>query len=117
MIDSTGHLIFELQIRFFQISGPPKYLVNTCIPSESDFPTKPSAAAEKVWKLTYSRSSDTRLKIHCNGEEVLNLLINAQTCYAFSSWNNFWARTVDRIRFETADTASDQYRSPPGINR
>ena len=115
MKDSSGGLIFELQILLQY--DPPKYIVNSCIPSESDFPTTPSSAAEKVWKLTYSRSSDTRLKIHCNGEEVLNLLINAQTCHAVSNWNGYWTQIVNKTRFETADTASDQYRFAPGINR
>ena len=115
MRDSMNTQIFEIQIHFKYAT--PKYVVNTCISTPTDFTTKPSSAAEKVWKLTYSRTSDTRLEIHCNGEEVLNLLINAQTCYAVASWNDYWKKTYDQIWFTGQDTASDQYRSAQGINR
>ena len=87
-----------------------EYFIHHCVNS-TNFPADLPSADERVWKITLTRNSDSviRLVIHCNGVEVLNMLISQETCVKFSSWNTNWIGNVKKISFHKDDTASDFY--------
>jgi hypothetical protein len=87
-------------------SSTVQYRLGWCS-SFSPFPTQPPSNKEKVWRITLSRTAVIRVSIHCSNVEVLNLLIS--TC-SDSRWSNNWTKDVEKIRFSSADTASDHYR-------
>jgi hypothetical protein len=98
------------------LTNPPQYFVDFCITSDSNFSTILPAATDKIWKLTLNRTSDIRLIIHCNEEEVLNFLISDSTC-SFRHWSYVWNKKVTKIKFDLdRDTASDFYRPTGKMN-
>ena len=52
--------------------------------------------------------------IHCNGAEVINTLVNTETCKMDASGPNYWRGVATKISFGFEDTASDFYSSPHG---
>ena len=90
-------------------TSPPQYELKYCIYSRSNFPTDLPTEVEKVWRISLTKTSGIRLVIHCNEVEVLNILMSYSTC-SDSSWNNYWDRDVEKIRFDSLDSASDYYR-------
>ena len=76
-------------------------------------PTTLPSTKEKVFRITLSRTSGIRLRIECNEEEILNVLMSDTTC-TDSSWSTTWSGEVKKIRFSTSDTASDYYRPQTG---
>jgi hypothetical protein len=98
---------------------PPRtmYFVRTCSNSSFiQFPTSLPAAKDKVWRLTLTRTSGIRLIIHCNEEELLNVLMSDSTC-SDKDWSNNWNRKVTKIWFDSSDTATDFYRPTGKINQ
>ena len=95
---------------FLDFSSPPQYRLKYCIPSYTNFPTDLPSETEKVWTITNSRVSDEiRVVIHCNDQEVLNVVLSDTTC-SDSRWSENWSRDVDNIFFSSSNTASDYYR-------
>ena len=86
-----------------------QYRIYNCNSSYTDFPTVLPAAQEKVWRITLTRTSGIRLVIHCNEEEVLNILISDSTC-SKKNWSQDWSQDVAWILFSSSDDASDYYR-------
>ena len=73
------------------------------------------STTKKIWRITLDKSEGIRVKIHCNGVLVLNLLLSDETCpYYRSSYYNYWSRDVTQLHFPTYDTASDYYRPYTG---
>ena len=110
----------KLEVEFFRyysssagvtlhFTSTPQYELKNCINSRTDFPTDLPAEKEKVWRITLTKTSGIRLVIQCNEVEVLNILLSDTTC-SYSSWNYYWRRDVDKIRFDSWDTASNYYR-------
>jgi hypothetical protein len=62
----------------------------------------------KVLSITLTRSTDVRLKVDCNKEEVLNVQLSDTSC-GNKNWNMIWSRNVEKIEFTSYDTASDFY--------
>ena len=56
---------------------------------------------------------EVRVVIHCNGVEVMDLLLSSEVC-GDSSWRIDYSRTVEEIEFEVYDSASDYFRPAPG---
>ena len=56
---------------------------------------------------------EVRVVIHCNGVEVMDLLLSDEVC-GDSSWRIDYSRTVEEIEFEVYDSASDYFRPAPG---
>jgi hypothetical protein len=77
-------------------------ILKTTLPSSKD----------KVFRITLTRTSGVRIKIHCDEVELLNVLLS-DTC-SQSNWGTFWNRDVEKIQFRSADTASDGYRPYTG---
>ena len=70
---------------------------------------------EKLWTVTVTRGSSSKIVIHCNGVEVLDFEPSDNTC-EYGTWDRFWSRKAVKIYFhESKDTASDFYYGPPGI--
>jgi hypothetical protein len=59
-----------------------QYRISWCTSSFSypSFPFSLPSSIDKVWRITLTRESAVRLQVHCNGVEVLNVLISEETC-------------------------------------
>jgi hypothetical protein len=102
---NSGNWVSAVQIRF---TSPPQYALPECHYDMTNFPTNLPTATDKVWRLTFTRTSGTRIKIHCNGKEVLDRLISGSTCRSVYS-SKYWDLNVERLYFDNSDTASDFY--------
>ena len=101
-------------IRLF-FTTPPQYRFENCINSRTDFPTNLPAETDKIWTMTLHRDSDNRrVIVHCNEEEILNVVLSDTSCDD-KGWSNKWSREVEKIKFiesiSGTDTASDFYRA------
>ena len=90
-----------------------QYFLGRCSTYEAKFPTTLPSTKEKVFRMTLIRTSGVRIKIHCNDEEIVNVLISGTTC-TDSDWSTYWSREVKKILFYSDDTASDGYRPYTG---
>ncbi|XP_063695212.1 uncharacterized protein LOC134826671 isoform X2 [Bolinopsis microptera] len=110
----------QVQVRFYSavgayaggimllFSSTPQYSLGYCTSSYKNFAVNPPSAADKVWRITLTRTAGVRLVIHCNEVEVLNILLS-QTC-ALDIWSSKWSDDVAKIKFDLSDdTASDYY--------
>ena len=96
-------------------TSPPQYKIFACTePDPIEFPTELPAATNKVWRIILPKTSDTRLIIHCNKVEVVNMVMSNTTCSS-NNWMKFWGKDkdVERILFRDADSASDLYSFNP----
>ena len=98
-------------------NSTPQYYIHHCLPY-TNFTTSLPTETDKVWKITLSRVSGIRLVIHCNGVEVVDMVMSNSTCEFQDFWYKFWSRNMERIFFRVDDSASDFYsesnhRSPP----
>ena len=103
-------------IRFL---STPLYYIMFCS-SWTRFPTTLPSATEKIWRITLDKSDGIRLKVHCNEELVLDVLLSDQVCdhiYYRFFWRDYWSRDVEKIKFHTGDRASDYYRPYSNILR
>ena len=92
------------------LSSPPEYRVWACNSSRTNFPSNLPSEVDKIWRITLDRTAGTRVKIHCNGVEVLNVLLSDSTC-SDSYWRNYRSKDVEYIHFSVYDTASGYYRA------
>ena len=107
--DQAGYLIFHLK-------SPPKYHIGYCSISSSlgEFKTALPIEIDKIWRITLSRTSgNKRVVVHCNGIEVVNVVISETNCDD-TRWSEYWNKDVAKIYFHPNDTASNQYRSVRG---
>ena len=89
----------------------PRYYLGYCSISFTNFPTNLPSREDKIWRITLTRTAGIRVKIHCNGVEVLNLLLSDSTC-GNSVWRNFWSKDVEQIYFDPNwNEAPDYYRA------
>jgi hypothetical protein len=95
-----------------------KYQILWCTKKFSDgneFPTSTNLPSRKdmVWRISLNKSSGTRLIVHCNGVEVLNVLLSSSVCTGYRNWKDLWNKKATMIYFSSVDdTASDYYRNP-----
>ena len=112
----------EVRVKFYNAQGynagglslffssPPQYLLSRCSTYHTNFPTYLPPETDKVWTLTFTRTSDIpRLVIHCNDNEVLDVTMSNTTC-SYSDWRTVWSRDVEKIMF-FYDTSSEYYRA------
>jgi hypothetical protein len=99
----------EIGAGYLKFSSKVEFRLFYCNYSYSPLPTQPPSTTDKVWRITLSRTSGTRVKIHCNNVEVLNVLLSDTTC-SDSRWSTNWSRDVEKIHFHADDRASDYYR-------
>ena len=95
-------------------TSPPQYFLGYCSVSRTNFPIDLPFEIDNmidIWMLTVRRTSDiSRLIMHLNNTEVLNVVISDKTCVN-STWSTYWSRDVGMIMFPSEDTASDYYRT------
>ena len=78
------------------------WITTTTLPTET----------EKTWTITYNYT-DKRLVLHCNGVQVLNVVLNSVCHYSASYWGTYWERKPTQIKFYSFfDSASDTYCFP-----
>ena len=107
---SQGDTVGALHLYF---TSTPEYYIGACSSGLTNFPTNLPSANDKVWRVTLTRTSGIRLVVHCNEEEVLNILISDSTCDN-SDWSTTWSKEIAKIKFRSTDTASDYYQTQPG---
>ena len=99
-------------IRFYK--PVPQYSIFPC-GHYTNFSTDPPSVADKIWRITLTRTVTPRIVIHCNEVEVLNFTLSNSTCGG-SLWSYYWNRVpVVKITFYEDDTASNSYRAAPGL--
>ena len=90
---------------------PPQYRIYHCRKNYTNFQTDPPISKDRIWRITKLRTSEgTRLHIHCNDVEVLDLLLSDRNCETNKNWNEIWSREVKMIDFNSQDTASHYFR-------
>ena len=92
------------------ITSTLQYHLHTCTTTWTILPVTPPSVADKVWRITLTKTAGVRLMIHCNDVEVLNKLFSDATC-SNSEWSKYWNNDVTMIKFYSGDTASDYYRA------
>ena len=103
---TRGERAGGLEISFYST----RYWLDYCN-SWTNFPSNLPSEVEKIWRITLDKTAGIRLQIHCNGVEVLNVLMSDNTC-SYSDWRYYWSKDVENIYFHPShDTASDYYRT------
>ena len=98
-------LISSILLNF---SATPQHYISYCT-SSSSFPVDLPEEQNKTWTIT---KTATALKIECNDAEVLNL-VYSESNYDSSSCVTRYSWDVEKIKFTSSDTASDEYRQEP----
>ena len=92
-------------------TSTPQYQLSFCSSSPTYFPSNLPSEVDKIWRITLDRTAGIRLMIHCNGVEVVNILMSDSTC-GYRRWREWWSRDVEFIYFDSYyDSASDYYRA------
>ena len=95
---------------YLYFTSPPQFYLDWCSASRTNFPSTLPSEVEKVWTITFKTISDVpALVLHCNDEEVLNVVISDATC-GQNIWKTYWSRDVEKMQFDSRDKASDYYR-------
>ena len=92
---------------FIYFNTPIQYSLGWCSTTHTYFPVSLPAAPDKTWTIEYN-TAELRLALHCNGVQVLNVLLSDSEC-TDSRWRTYWERKPKQIQFSSIDTASDSY--------
>ena len=106
-LTTQGELLGGVAISF---SSTPQYQLYFCSYYFTNFPINLPSKVDKIWRITLDRTAGIKLIIHCNGVEVLKILLSDSTCRN-SDWRKYWSSDVEYIYFLSYDTASDYYRT------
>ena len=88
-------------------TSTPQYYLYECGDYGTNFPSNLPSEVDKIWRITLNKTAGIRLMIHCNGVEVVNILMSDSTC-GYRRWRKYWSRDVEYIEFYPSwDTASD----------
>ena len=90
-------------------TSTPRFYLYGCSTGRGDFPATLPVAKDKIWRISLTKTSGIRLKIHCNDVMVLNYLLSNTAC-SDSSWSTIWNRDAEKMEFFPSDTASDYYK-------
>ena len=91
-------------------TSTPQYYLSWCSYSRTNFPSNLPSEVDNIWRITLDKTAGIRVKIHCNGVEVVNILLSDNTC-SYSYWRKHWSRDVEKMYFSVSDTASDYYKA------
>jgi hypothetical protein len=94
-----------VQVRF---GSTPDCFIQYCSKTNSPLLSNLPSATTKVFRITLTRNPGIRIKILCNGVEIVNVLMSDFCEYA--SWRTFWNKDIVKIQFHRQDKASDKYR-------
>ena len=93
------------------ISTNPQYKLNFC-GFWTKFPNGVTTGVENIWRFSFIRTSEseTRVEVHCNDVEVLNIVLSDETC-SERVWRYYWDKDVAKVYLhEYSIHAVDSYR-------
>ena len=125
MTNSTFGSNEELNVNFLSAQGEtaggisivlnfhPLYRFHNCMEAALSFSATFPFDTTRIWRITLTRSStEIRVKIHCNNEEVLNVLLSDNVCFSMlDDWKTSWGEDVAKIKFPSSSSAADLYRA------
>ena len=94
-----------LEIKF---DSTPYYSLIWCTSGRNYFLSDLPTGENMVWKITFTRTTDLRIQIHCNGVEVVNFVMTDETC-SQAGWRSRWGKEVEKVLF-VANNAFKYYR-------
>ena len=92
---------------YIHFSGTVDYLVGNCasVTSYTAFPTILPEEKNKEWVI---EKRGRRVRVYCNGKEVLDVTVTAELCDSYADWDETWGREADYVHFPSKwDAASD----------
>ena len=98
---------------YIMFSSSGSYLFNVCKDDWVPFPTNPPDTTNKVWRITITKDAGTRLVIHCNDIEMLDITASDSVCEN-GDWRTYLDRDMVKIVFTIIDKATDKYRPYKG---
>ena len=117
-ISGSGTRLGGIMIR---LKSPPQYRILKCSQDQAGNPTTLSSDSSNIWRISLARitSSEIRLTIHCNNQEVLNVVLSDTVCNKLdSNWRTYWGQHVAKIKFSSTHDVADYYRAyTPGIEQ
>ena len=91
-------------------TSPPKYKLDWCTTSYTNFPTELPSGADEIWTIALNNKRYAIiLTIYFNNVKVVNVVLSDSTCDSLG-WSDVWSRDVGFIQFRPYDTASENYR-------
>ena len=93
------------------VSNNPQYKLNFC-GLWTKFPNGVSTGVENIWRFSLIRRSvsETRVEVHCNDVEVLNIVLSDEICSEMV-WRYYWNKDVEKVYLhEYSIHAVDSYR-------
>lgn len=84
-----------LEIKF---DSTPYYSLHWCTSGRNYFLSDLPTGENMVWKITFTRTTDLRIQIHCNGVEVVNFVMTDETC-SKDGWRSYWGKKVEKVMF------------------
>lgn len=88
-----------------------------CTNSATPFHTTPPTETEKIWRISYTQTSQ-QIVIFCNDVKVLDLLLSDDVC-DYSGWRDIWERDVKEMFFlgsvsvKYCTAIRGSYKEPP----
>ena len=88
----------------------PSYQIGWCYENWQPLPNNLPMEQDKTWLIT---KTFKRMKVSCNGVEVLDVELNDEVCDRTnlkSLWSAYWAREITTFFIPTTDDASISYK-------
>ncbi|KAL5251901.1 hypothetical protein ACHWQZ_G014885 [Mnemiopsis leidyi] len=95
-------------------TSTPQYHLSRSSSSRTNFTTNLPVEVEKIWRITVDKTAGIGVKIHCNGVEVVNVLLSDTSGEGYWSkdWSYWRDRNVEQMYFSSVfDKASDYHRA------
>ena len=90
----------------------PLYRILECSRDQPGNSTTLSSDSSNIWRITLKRMIiETRVTIHCNNEEVLNVVLSNTVCDRVTNWGTTWGTHVTKIKFSSTHDVTDYYRA------
>ena len=96
---------------YIYFKSPLEYRLHQCT-GDKEFPDNLPAETSKIWRITLSKTSgNKRLVVHCNGIEVVDVVISDTTCSEpTSTWSSTWNKDVVEFKFDNGGATPIKYR-------
>ena len=105
LYDVEEEVISSITLKFH--TSPPVFSISHCTTAWTNFQVDVPADQDKVWTIT---KTETALKIECNNVELLNLVYSEA---ADARCVNTMGQDVEKIKFASSDTLSEDFRTKP----
>ena len=108
--NAQGETAGGIIINFFSSVS---YQFNGCFTTYVAFSANLPDTTNKVWRITFTKDAGTRLVIHCNDIEMLDITASDSVC-DYPDWKLYYGRKMVKLNFYGLDTATDKYRPYKG---